>query len=126
MFDHLKRKGEGAFVPFVTIGDPDRTTSLQIIQALIDGGPDALELGVPFSDPLADWPVIQTANHRALKAGATLPDCLTIVNAIRRDNPNVPIGLLIYANLVLIHGIRAFYRTAAEAGVDSVLVADVP
>lgn len=126
MFDHLQENDEGAFVPFVTIGDPDRETSLRIIQALIDGGADALELGIPFSDPLADGPVIQTANHRALKAGVTLSDCIVMVRTIRSENPKVPIGLLIYANLVLTHGIRSFYRTAAEAGVDSVLVADVP
>lgn len=126
LFERLADRREGAFVPFVTLGDPDRQTSLQIVQALIDGGADALELGIPFSDPLADGPVIEAANARALRAGVTLRDCLAMVREIRTRNPHVPIGLLLYANLVFVDGIRSFYESVAAAGADSVLVADVP
>lgn len=126
VFDRLRNADEGAFVPFVTLGDPNPETSLRIIQTLIDAGADALELGMPFSDPLADGPVIQEANARALRAGVTPSTCLTMIRAIRERNPDIPIGLLLYANLVFSFGIDAFYDAIASAGVDSALVADIP
>lgn len=126
MFARLATRQEGAFVPFITLGDPNPEMSLRILQALIDAGADALELGIPFSDPLADGPVIQAANARALKAGTTLNCCVDMIRTVRRRNPHLPIGLLVYANLVYVHGIRHFYHLMADAGVDSVLVADVP
>ncbi len=98
-FAQLKARQEGAFVPFVTLGDPGPEQSLKIIDTLIDAGADALELGIPLSDPLA---------------------------AIRQKHPTIPIGLLMYANLVFSRGIDAFYAECARVGVDSVLVADVP
>ncbi len=126
LFQRLADKNEGAFVPFVTIGDPSPELSLQIMQTLIDAGADALELGFPFSDPLADGPTIQGANNRALQAGTTPDTCFELISQIRETNPDVPIGLLMYANLVYSRGIENFYQRCQQAGVDSVLVADVP
>ncbi|WP_413111373.1 tryptophan synthase subunit alpha [Thaumasiovibrio sp. DFM-14] len=126
LFSELTTKNQGAFVPFVTIGDPNPELSLQIIDTLIDAGADALELGFPFSDPLADGPTIQGANIRAINAGTTPPICFELIEQIRRKHPHIPIGLLIYANLVFANGLDNFYSACAEAGVDSVLVADVP
>lgn len=125
LFARLRAQNQGAFVPFVTLGDPNLELSLRIVQALIDAGADALELGIPFSDPLADGPVIQAANARALAAGATVNSCLDMIGTLRRRNPNIPIGLLMYANLVYVGGMHRFYQMAADAGVDSILVADV-
>ena len=99
MFAHLNEKSQGAFVPFVTIGDPDKALSIEIIKSLIDGGADALELGIPFSDPIADGPVIQAANIRALEQDVNTQDCLEIIAEIRRYNSDIPIGLLLYSNL---------------------------
>ena len=125
-FAALKAQNKGAFVPFVTIGDPSPELSLKIIQTLVDNGADALELGFPFSDPLADGPVIQGANLRSLAAGTTSSDCFDIITKVRAQHPDMPIGLLLYANLVFANGIDEFYAKAQAAGVDSVLIADVP
>ncbi|QZN97654.1 tryptophan synthase subunit alpha [Symbiopectobacterium purcellii] len=125
-FAQLAEKQEGAFVPFVTLGDPTPALSLQIIDTLIDAGADALELGIPFSDPLADGPTIQAATLRAFEAGVTPSHCFEMLAAIRQKPPTMPIGLLMYANLVFSNGIDAFYQRCADAGVDSVLIADVP
>lgn len=126
MFNQLDAKSEGAFVPFVTIGDPNKNQSVEIISALIEGGADALELGIPFSDPIADGPTIQKASIRALAENMRPSDCFDIIKQVRESNDSIPIGLLLYSNLVLRHGIEAFYAAASEAGVDSILVADVP
>nr|WP_024968209.1 tryptophan synthase subunit alpha [Pantoea sp. IMH] len=126
LFRRLAERNEGAFVPFVTLGDPTPELSLQIVDALIEGGADALELGIPFSDPLADGPTIQNATLRAFAAGVTPSHCFEMLAAIRQKHPTVPIGLLMYANLVFSNGIDNFYARCEEAGVDSVLVADVP
>ncbi|MDP5186060.1 tryptophan synthase subunit alpha [Alishewanella sp. SMS8] len=126
MFQRLSDEKRGAFVPFVTVGDPQPELSFQIIKALIDGGADALELGIPFSDPIADGPTIQNANIRALAAGVTPAMCFDIIKRIRAYDANIPIGLLLYSNLVMAKGLDTFYATAAAAGVDSVLIADVP
>jgi tryptophan synthase alpha chain len=126
MFTALDAKNQGAFVPFVMLGDPDKATSLSIVQALIDGGADALELGFPYSDPIADGPTIQAASIRALNNKISPDDCLDIIATIRKDNPHIPIGLLLYSNLVLARGVEQFYADAHAAGVDSILIADVP
>ncbi|URG54509.1 tryptophan synthase subunit alpha [Pectobacterium quasiaquaticum] len=126
LFNRLSEKKEGAFVPFVTLGDPSPEQSLKIIDTLIAAGADALELGVPFSDPLADGPTIQDANLRAFAAGVTPDQCFDMLAAIRQKYPEIPIGLLMYANLVFSNGIDEFYQRCAQVGVDSVLVADVP
>lgn len=116
----------GVFVPFVMLGDPDLALSRRILRALVEGGADALELGLPFSNPVADGPVIQAAGVRALGAGVRTRDCWELLRELRAFAPEVPVGLLVYANLVVNHGPDAFYAAAAVAGVDSVLVADVP
>jgi len=126
MFNRLSAESRGAFVPFVTIGDPSAELSFDIIKTLIDAGADALELGIPFSDPIADGPTIQGANIRALAAGVTPAMCFDIISRIRAYHPTIPIGLLLYSNLVMAKGIDNFYQQAALAGVDSVLIADVP
>lgn len=126
LFDRLAAAKEGAFVPFVTLGDPTPADSLQIIDALIAGGADALELGIPFSDPVADGPTIQAATLRALQAGTRTQTCFDMLTQVRAKYPDLPIGLLVYANLVYAPGMDSFYRRAAAAGVDSVLVADAP
>ena len=126
MFSALKSKGEGAFVPFVVAGDPDPQTSLIIITALAESGADALEIGLPFSDPVADGPTIQKADQRAIASGMKTARVWDILGEVRARHPDIPIGLLVYANLIEAPGRTEFYRMAAEAGVDSVLVADVP
>ncbi|NUL36507.1 tryptophan synthase subunit alpha [Kosakonia sacchari] len=126
VFKQLSARKEGAFVPFVTLGDPSPELSLKIIDTLIEAGADALELGIPFSDPLADGPTIQNATLRAFAAGVTPSQCFEMLAAIRQKHPTIPIGLLMYANLVFSRGIDEFYAQCAKVGVDSVLVADVP
>lgn len=126
MFTRLAEQNEGAFVPFVTLGDPGKVQSIKVIKALIDAGADALELGIPFSDPSADGVTIQMAGIRALNAGITTDDCIDILKEIRSYAPQVPIGLLLYGNLVFSRGITRFYEEMSDAGVDSILIADVP
>jgi tryptophan synthase alpha chain len=117
---------QGAFGAFVMLGDPDLESSGAMLDALVEGGADMIEVGIPFSDPIADGPTIQAAADRALAAGATPAACFEILRAFRTRHPDVPVGVLTYANLVLARGREAFYRACAEAGVDSVLVADAP
>lgn len=126
LFASLSDKNQGAFVPFVTVCDPNPEQSLKIMEALVEAGADALELGIPFSDPLADGPTIQGANIRALDSGATPDICFDLISQIRAKYPDLPIGLLMYANLVYSRGIDNFYERCAKAGIDSVLIADVP
>lgn len=126
LFEQLKNKQEGAFIPFVTIGDPNLETSFKIIECLIASGADALELGIPFSDPLADGPTIQNANLRAFTHQVTPKQCFELLSKLRSHYPDIPIGLLMYANLVFANGIDNFYAQCQHAGVDSVLIADVP
>lgn len=125
-FEKLAAKNEGAFIPFVIIGDPNAEQSFEVIKTLIDAGADALELGMPFSDPSADGVTIQMAALRALKANTNTDVCLDILAKIRAYAPDIPIGLLLYGNLVFARGINNFYRDVAAAGVDSVLIADLP
>lgn len=126
MFRRLGNAGEGAFIPFAMLGDPDLAGSRVVLDALVRGGADALELGIPFSDPVADGPVIQAAAVRALESGSTLAQCWSLVREVRDAHPSLPIGLLVYANLVAHRGLEVFYEEAAAAGVDSILVADLP
>ncbi|XDF78600.1 tryptophan synthase subunit alpha [Aliivibrio fischeri] len=126
LFAQLEKKNQGAFVPFVTIGDPNPELSYNIMETLIEAGADALELGIPFSDPLADGPTIQGANIRALDSKTTPAICFELITKIRSKYPDTPIGLLVYANLVFANGIDNFYTKCQQAGVDSVLIADVP
>jgi tryptophan synthase alpha chain len=114
-----------AFIGFTVGGDPDKTTCVRIARALIAGGTDILELGVPFSDPVADGPTIQKADERALAAGTTPDMVFDIVREIRKES-DIPIVFLTYYNIVHHHGIEQFYREAHDAGVDGILVADMP
>ncbi|WP_115719038.1 tryptophan synthase subunit alpha [Gallaecimonas mangrovi] len=126
LFERLRAKKEGAFIPFLTLGDPDLDTSFELLCTLVENGADALELGVPFSDPVADGPTIQAATLRALASGTTPKKALALVRRLKDKYPEIPVGLLTYANLVFAAGIDQFYLDAKAAGVDSVLVADVP
>lgn len=126
MFERLRRSGEGAFGAFAMLGDPDPGKSPAILDALVEGGADMIEVGIPFSDPVADGPVIQAAAVRALAAGARTADCFRLLAGFRARHPDVPVGILTYANVVVARGVESFYAAAAAAGVDSVLVADVP
>jgi len=125
-FANLKEKKQGAFIPFVIIGDPNAEQSLKVIKSLIDAGADALELGIPFSDPSADGITIQMAALRALQSGINTDICIDILKQVREYAPQIPIGLLLYGNLVFARGIDNFYRDMSAAGVDSVLIADLP
>ncbi len=118
-------KSETAFIGFAVAGDPDQKTSVRIAKALIDGGTDILEFGVPFSDPVADGPTIQRADDRALAAGTTPDTIFEIVREVRGYS-DVPIVFLTYYNTIYRRGIDRFYREAHEAGVDGILVADMP
>lgn len=126
MFARLEAAGQGAFVPFVMLGDPTPEAGEAVVEALIAGGADALELGIPFSDPVADGPTIQRSHLRALSAGADLTACLKVVSHIRHRHPQLPIGMLIYGNVPFAVGLEEFYSRCAAAGIDSVLVPDVP
>ena len=126
MFEKLRQRGEGAFGAFVMLGDPDPPASARVLDALADGGADMIEVGIPFSDAIADGPVIQAASGRALAAGVRTAECFDIIAAFRDRHPALPLGILTYANLVLARGRREFFRRAAEAGADSLLVADLP
>lgn len=126
MFARTAQSGEGAFGAFVMLGDPDLSASAAILDLLVEAGADMLEVGIPFSDPIADGPVIQAAAKRALTAGVTPADCFALLGEFRACHPDIPVGILTYANLVVARGSDDFYRRAAKAGVDSVLVADVP
>lgn len=114
-----------AFIGFTVAGDPDRDTSIRAAMALIEAGTDILELGVPFSDPVADGPTIQKADERALASGTTVDTVFEIVRQIRTKS-GVPVVLLAYYNMVYHRGIDRFYREAREAGVDGILIADMP
>ena len=112
MFAGLDEKNQGAFVPFVMVGDPDLAQSEAIICQLVESGADALELGIPYSDPIADGPTIQASAIRALNNKVTVADCLGVISRVRAKYPNVPIGLLLYSNLVMAQGIENFYNKA--------------
>lgn len=122
MFDRLG--DEGAFGAFLMLGDPGLETSASLLDAVVEGGADMVEVGIPFSDPVADGPVIQAAAQRALASGVRVGDCFDLIARFRSRHPAVPVGILTYANLVVARA--GFMRDAAEAGADSLLIADVP
>lgn len=126
MFERMREKGEGAFGAFLMLGDPDVETCAALLDAVVDGGADMVEVGVPFSDPVADGPVIQAAAVRALKAGTRVDDCFRLLSEFRSRHADVPVGILTYANLLAARGRERFFADSASAGVDSLLVADVP
>ena len=126
MFKRLEEKGEGAFVPFIMLSDPSPAEAVEIISTVVEAGADAVELGVPFSDPVADGPAIQTAHVRALDGGATVQQALDQVRELRQRFPELPIGMLIYANVAFVRGLERFYPDFHSAGADSILLPDVP
>jgi tryptophan synthase alpha chain len=121
----LRKRGERALIPYFTAGDPSLAVTRQLVAEAARRGADIIELGVPFSDPLADGPVIQRATQRALAAGVTLPRVLELMREMRGDVA-APIVLFTYYNPVLAFGLKAFCRTAVEAGVDGLIVVDLP
>jgi len=125
-FADLKREGRAGFVPYVMAGDPDAATALAILEGLPGVGADLIELGFPFSDPMAEGPPIQRAAQRALKAGMTLSGVLELARRFREGDQATPLILMGYMNLILHRGIAAFARDAAEAGVDGAIVVDCP
>jgi tryptophan synthase alpha chain len=125
-FAALKAEGRAAFVTFVMCGDPDLETSLKIIKALPKAGADVIELGMPFTDPMADGPAIQAAGLRALKAGTTLKKTLQVVRDFRKDDNTTPIVLMGYYNPIYIYGVDKFLVDAKEAGVDGLIIVDLP
>jgi len=125
-FAALKAEGRAALVTFLTAGDPDRETSLAILRALPAAGADVIELGMPFTDPMADGPAIQMSSQRAIKAGQTLAKTLDMVRAFRRDDSATPIVLMGYYNPIYIYGVERFLRDAKSAGVDGLIVVDLP
>ena len=125
LFADLTARGEGAFVPFIMLGDPSPEDSLEIIRTVVNAGADALELGVPFSDPVADGPTIQKSHLRALDNGATVEGSLALIRQIRAEFPDLPIGMLIYGNVPFTRGLEPFYQEFKDAGADSILLPDV-
>ena len=125
-FAALRKSGRSAFVPFVTAGDPDFDTSLDIVRKLPAAGADVIELGIPFSDPMADGPINQASYLRALKAGMTLVRLLELVRRFRKADGKTPIVLMGAYNPIHAYGTARFARDAAEAGVDGLLVVDLP
>jgi len=125
-FAALKEQGRAALVTFLTAGDPDTDTSLDILKALPDAGADVIELGMPFTDPMADGPAIQASSLRALKAGQNMKKTLAMVRAFRKDDDTTPIVLMGYYNPIYIYGVTKFLADAKAAGVDGLIVVDLP
>jgi tryptophan synthase alpha chain len=125
-FAELKQQGRAAFITFLMAGDPDPATSLDIIKALPKAGADIIEIGMPFTDPMADGPAIQAAGLRALKAGMTLRKTLAMVRAFRKDDSTTPLVLMGYYNPIYIHGVDKFLIDAKSAGVDGLIIVDLP
>jgi tryptophan synthase alpha chain len=125
-FAALKREGRAALITFVTAGDPDPDTSVAILRALPKAGADLIELGMPFTDPMADGPAVQASSQRALKAGQTMRKTLDIVRMFRERDNVTPIVLMGYYNPIYIYGVEAFLTDATAAGVDGLIVVDLP
>ena len=125
-FSALKQQGKKALIPFITAGDPSPAQTVPLMHKLVEAGADILELGVPFSDPMADGPTIQRASERALKHGVGLRDVLALVAEFRKTNPDTPVVLMGYANPIECMGYEAFAQAAETAGVDGVLTVDYP
>lgn len=125
-FNKAKSEGRGTFVSYVCAGDPDVATSLEVCRTLIESGVDVLEIGVPFSDPLADGLTNQLAAQRALESGTTQADVLQLVRDIRKENDDVPVVFYTYYNLMFSNGLDVYIEKAKAAGVDGLLVLDLP
>jgi len=122
----LRAEGRKALVTFITAGDPDRDASVPALHALVAGGADILELGVPFSDPEAEGPAIQRSSERGLASGTTLSNCLDMVREFRETDPHTPVVLMGYINSVLAMGIEPFAARAADSGADGLIMVNLP
>lgn len=125
-FERLQAQGRKALIPFITAGDPDPAQTVELMHTLVEAGADVIELGVPFSDPMADGPTIQRASERALAKGVSLRQVLSMVANFRADDNETPVVLMGYANPIEAMGLRTFAAAAFDAGVDGVLVVDYP
>jgi tryptophan synthase alpha chain len=125
-FAALKAEGRGALIPFLEAWDPDSATSMAILRGMPDAGADLIEIGMPFTDPMADGPIIQAAGKRALAAGATLSRALAMVRDFRREDADTPVILMGYLNPILSYGPERFCTDAGTAGVDGLIVVDLP
>jgi tryptophan synthase alpha chain len=125
-FSDLQKQNRAAFVPFITAGDPDAETTAALLAKLPALGADLIELGVPFSDPMADGPAIQASSQRALKAGMTVPKVLELVRKFRKADEATPLVLMGYYNPIHAYGTARFVKDAAEAGVDGLITVDLP
>lgn len=125
-FQRLGKNGRKALIPYVMAGDPDPSATVPIMHAMVEAGADLIELGVPFSDPMADGPVIQRSGERALKHGVGLPQVLRMVIEFRRNDAQTPVVLMGYANPIEAMGVKSFVEAARKAGVDGVIVVDYP
>ena len=125
-FAALKAEGRAALVTFITAGDPDLQTSTAILKALPGAGADVIELGMPFTDPMADGPAVQASGLRALNGGQTMRKTLGMVAEFRKADPATPLVLMGYYNPIYVHGVEAFLRDAKAAGVDGLIVVDLP
>ncbi len=125
-FAALKAEGRGGLVTFVTAGDPDRETSFEIFKGLPEAGADVIELGMPFTDPMADGPAIQASSQRALKAGIKLAQIIEMVAAFREQDGDTPVVLMGYYNPIYNYGVDRFLADAKKAGVDGLIVVDLP
>ncbi|QJC31548.1 tryptophan synthase subunit alpha [Enterobacteriaceae endosymbiont of Donacia tomentosa] len=126
MFQKLNNNKAAAFIPFLTVGYPSIKIFIKIIELYIKSGADALELGIPFSDPFADGNIIQKANLQTLKIGINIIKCFQIIKNIRNKYKKIPIGILTYANIIISYGIKNFYIECYRAGINSVLIIDLP
>jgi len=125
-FAELKKAGSKAFIPFTMLGYPDRAACLETMKAFVDSGASALELGLAFSDPMADGPTIQQAANETIATGFSVDDAFNLISDIRKYAPEIPIGLLVYYNMILKYDPAKFYKKASAQGVDGILIADLP
>ncbi len=125
-FTQLAKNNQRAFIPFTILGSPDKTRSIKLIDQMIKSGASALELGIAFSDPIADGPILQAAAFETISSGFSVDDAFALLSEVRSLDQNIPIGILVYFNIVLAKGIENFFARAKNAGVDGVLIADLP
>jgi tryptophan synthase alpha chain len=125
-FAAIKREERGGLIVFLTVGFPDLAATRELVPALVAAGADAVELGVPFSDPIGEGPTIQESSFRALKQGVTLPDCVDLVSDLRGQVPDTPLVLMGYYNPIFSYGLARFARASGKAGVDGLIVVDLP
>ncbi|MEW9125044.1 MAG: tryptophan synthase subunit alpha, partial [Thermotaleaceae bacterium] len=124
-FEDLKNKNEKALIPYITCGDPDLNTTMELIKTLEQAGADIVELGIPYSDPLADGPIIQRAAQRALKNSITIDDIFSEVAQVRKDT-EIPLVFLVYYNSVFRYGTERFLKNCLERGIDGLIIPDLP